>query len=230
MRRRRCGQVAAAVVGDGPGNVEALPSEALEPPGEIGVLAIEKEVGVEDARQDPRGLQRLAPVEAGRAAGAEDLLFHQVPAGRLLPRAPVEVPPGRRPVDPRRVEPPGRVEVRPLGAQEPSRRGTRHRAGRRDAPPGSRRSRGSRRQSGFSARTYRPEESPMPRFIAAAKPTFSGSLDQAHVSRRPRAAPRRTSRRRSRCPRRASRRGRRAGRAPTRRSEADRPRRCGRRR
>src|SRR5438552_367694 len=81
------GEVAPPVVRDGGWDVEALPAQVLQPPGEVRVLAIQKEVGIEDPRRDARRVQRFPPVEPGRAARAENLLFLEITAALLLSRA-----------------------------------------------------------------------------------------------------------------------------------------------
>ena len=115
------GRVAAAVRGHGRRHVQAPPAELAQPPGEVRVLAVQEEVGVEVAGRDPGVLERRAPVEAGRAGRARDLLLDLVAALGELARAAVEVPARGREADPRRIEQPGPRQPGALGPVEPPR-------------------------------------------------------------------------------------------------------------
>src|SRR5207237_8710955 len=85
------GQVAAPVIRHGRRDVEAAPAEVAQPPGQIGILAVEEEVRIEVARRDLRALEGRTPIEPGGARGAEDRLLPLEASGRGLSPAAVEV-------------------------------------------------------------------------------------------------------------------------------------------
>ena len=111
---------------------------------EVRILAIQKEVGIEDPRRDARRVQRFPPVEPGRAARAEDLLFLEITAALLLSRAAVEVPPRRGAIDARRIESCRREKLFSARPQDPA-------GGRTDIRPAIEALRQDRREVGRQA-------------------------------------------------------------------------------
>src|SRR4051812_23763196 len=70
------------------GRVQAAPAEELSAPGDVGILAIGKEGGVEELGVDGDIVDHFAAEERGRAGTAEDILeFAEAPIVRLAPAA-----------------------------------------------------------------------------------------------------------------------------------------------
>ncbi len=114
-------KVAAPVKRARRGDVQAAPAQAPQPPRQVRVLAVEEKVGIEAARRDPRAFERRAAIETRGARRTDDLLLGLEPAGGLFSGAAVEVPPGRREVNPRRVETSARRQARTVAAEQPPR-------------------------------------------------------------------------------------------------------------
>ena len=116
-------QIAPPVVGDRRWHVEAPPAQVAQPPGEIGVLAVEEEVGIKVAGRDPGALERGAAIEPRGPRSAADILLHRVSPGGRLAGSAVEVPPRRGEVDARRIQAVGRRQIESFGTHDAAGRG-----------------------------------------------------------------------------------------------------------
>jgi len=68
------GEDGADVVAAGVGGIEAAPAEELGAPGDVGVFAVDEEVGIEELAVDGDVVDHFAGVEGGGGGGAEDVL------------------------------------------------------------------------------------------------------------------------------------------------------------
>ena len=89
----------AHVAADRVRRIDASPPEELGAPGDVGVLAVDEEIGVEEAAVDRDVLDHRAAVEGGGGARAEHVLDALGVGGVRLPPAAVEVAHGRREKD-----------------------------------------------------------------------------------------------------------------------------------
>ena len=91
QRAAVAGQHIAHVIAAGVGHVQALPAHQLRPPGHVGILAVDEEIGIEELAVERDVLDHRAAVERGRGSGAEDVLVLQEMAVVHLLAAAVQV-------------------------------------------------------------------------------------------------------------------------------------------
>ena len=72
------GQHLANVIAARVGRVQAFPAHQLGPPGDIGILAVDKEIGIEEFAVEGNIVDHGPPVERGGRGSAEDVLVLQV--------------------------------------------------------------------------------------------------------------------------------------------------------
>ena len=84
--------------------VDAAPAHQLRAPGDVGILAVDEEIGIEELAQDRNVFDHLAAVERRGGRSAEDVFEVQVVAVVHFLAAPVQVAQHRREVDSGRID------------------------------------------------------------------------------------------------------------------------------
>src|SRR5579872_1319987 len=110
----------------GVGRVEAFPAHQLRAPGNVSVLAVNEEIGIEELAGDRDVFDHLAPVERGGGGGAEDVFVVAKMAIIHLETAAVEMPEVRGEIDA------GGIDQRLLGEVEAGGHGEEFAADRAD--------------------------------------------------------------------------------------------------
>ena len=84
--------------------IEGAPAQQLRPPGDVGVFAVNKEIGIEEIAVDGHVVDHAAPVQRRRRRRAEDVFQVLIAAAIRLAPAPIEVPQGGRETDAGRID------------------------------------------------------------------------------------------------------------------------------